>query len=916
MRVIAALLLLTSVPRLFGQDPGQALKATVLRAITTTSVIDNRSLLRSNEVHSICATGTGTWSVQLQHSTASTGPWVNFSDPAAIVSNLSPSCMGAGHGLYPYVRLLVTGTASVDYSGVSGIFLPEAQITGAGTVTSISGSGPSWLNWVITNPNTIPAITLTPATGQTSHQVLGTCGTATVFGPCALVATDIPPIPLATGVSGNLAVSHLNGGTGASSTTAWFGDGTWKSASGGGSIWLSAKTDCGMVMDGVANDSAALSGCITNAYNAGASAVTIQFPTGVAGICNLTIDNNAGARKNLNFLGGGEGSFGIGANWATLGGSTVFRYLTSGPNACSSAVGTGNYVLRILGSGGVGFTGVHMSGIDIDSANVSSPAGADHTLWLTNVYGGSFTNLTLERHQYTGLIVDGNIPNPPVVTPTCSGTCATTYGYVVSANIPGPTTTASGSAGTAVQAATLDGSHFNSVVTPTVSGSTGCNVYRSTGGSTQGKITSVPVACGSTVTDNGIVADGSPSPVIQFLCGSGSGFNNFDNLNIYTFGGRSTGIRLGNSTNDVCSNKFGKYNIQYGGVLLDGTSYPGIDVTQADSNSFDQGSVLALSGNAVTIITVSTNVAAITLAGSTGMTVGARAGIFMGHVNDCVSTPIIGLQGNFIATAVDGTHLTIPTVGVANGTYCATGLAASGLFIRNNSNNAGNSFNRLQVDNGVTSDSPGINSINNLVYETDTAATFKSANVGNLNITGMAGYVAQSLGTDNVPHAIIRTLYDGVGGSALNWTPGTSWIEISPNSGIVPMVNQTGAIGNLTTYFGGVYSLQYYGAIQTPTQGATACNLGLVLWDTQFVYECVDTATSTWRRIAWESFTSGGSPGSFPFASLPACNAAMEGAKNHVSDSNTNTWGATVAGGGANRVGVYCNGSNWTISSK
>ena len=35
-----------------------------------------------------------------------------------------------------------------------------------------------------------------------------------------------------------------------------------------------------------------------------------------------------------------------------------------------------------------------------------------------------------------------------------------------------------------------------------------------------------------------------------------------------------------------------------------------------------------------------------------------------------------------------------------------------------------------------------------------------------------------------------------------------------------------------------------------------------------------------------------------------------------VTDSNTNTLGATVAGGGANTVRVWYNGTNWTVIGK
>ena len=51
-------------------------------------------------------------------------------------------------------------------------------------------------------------------------------------------------------------------------------------------------------------------------------------------------------------------------------------------------------------------------------------------------------------------------------------------------------------------------------------------------------------------------------------------------------------------------------------------------------------------------------------------------------------------------------------------------------------------------------------------------------------------------------------------------------------------------------------------------------------------------------------------PGSFAFASLPT---AATGMMATVTDSNTATWGATIAGGGANNVQARYNGANWTV---
>ncbi|MDP9113432.1 MAG: hypothetical protein M3O20_07095 [Acidobacteriota bacterium] len=98
------------------------------------------------------------------------------------------------------------------WNTTSGTWVPTN--CGAGAVTSVSGSGPSWLTWTITNPTTTPAISLAPTTGQASHQVIGTCGGATTFAPCALVVADLPSTVVTavtndTNVTGSISGQNL-----------------------------------------------------------------------------------------------------------------------------------------------------------------------------------------------------------------------------------------------------------------------------------------------------------------------------------------------------------------------------------------------------------------------------------------------------------------------------------------------------------------------------------------------------------------------------------------------------------------------------------------------------------------------------------------------------------------------------------
>jgi len=52
------------------------------------------------------------------------------------------------------------------------------------------------------------------------------------------------------------------------------------------------------------------------------------------------------------------------------------------------------------------------------------------------------------------------------------------------------------------------------------------------------------------------------------------------------------------------------------------------------------------------------------------------------------------------------------------------------------------------------------------------------------------------------------------------------------------------------------------------------------------------------------------------FSQLPACAGGTEGSFAAITDSTTNTWGATITGSGTNHVMGYCDGTAWTVMGK
>ena len=127
---------------------------------------------------------------------------------------------------------------------------------------------------------------------------------------------------------------------------------------------------------------------------------------------------------------------------------------------------------------------------------------------------------------------------------------------------------------------------------------------------------------------------------------------------------------------------------------------------------------------------------------------------------------------------------------------------------------------------------------------------------------------------------------------------------------------ENGAAGGV--FFGGVatenWSLTNQGAkinIYTTPNTTAAIALAATVHASGCLAVGVTTDCLTGGIIALKAVQTG----TTTVGALPACGAGIKGARYFVTDANATTFHATVAGGGANNVGVTCDGTNWYISA-